>query len=141
MSEPTFGDLWKSLDWSAAEEEEATWDADNPSEYTHTDDFKQRLRMTYLEQSLWGETKELRQEARRLNLRASGTCYCPNQKSWPMSKVSEEQLRRVCRMYNTNEDARRALRLRTENFIDLCAKLDIETPLQRKKGNKLPKNS
>ena len=35
MSEPTFGDLWKSLDWSAAEEEEATWDADNPSEYTH----------------------------------------------------------------------------------------------------------
>jgi|TARA_R110000787_G_scaffold9499_3_gene33128 hypothetical protein len=44
-------------------------------------------------------------------------------------------------MYNTNEDARRALRLRTENFIDLCAKLDIETPLQRKKGNKLPKNS
>lgn len=69
MSELTFGDLWKSLDWSAAEEEEATWDADNPSEYTHTDDFKQRLRMTYLEQSLWGETKELRQEARSfLNL-------------------------------------------------------------------------
>ena len=64
MSEPTFGDLWKSLDWSAAEEEEEKWDVDNPSEYTHTDDFKQRLRMTYLEQSLWGETKELRQEAR-----------------------------------------------------------------------------
>ena len=41
MSEPTFGDLWKSLDWSATEEEEETWEADNPS-----------------------ETKELRQEAR-----------------------------------------------------------------------------
>ena len=64
MTEPTFGDLWKSLDWSAAEEEGEIWEADNPSEYNPTDDFKQRLGMTYLEQSLWGETKELRQEAR-----------------------------------------------------------------------------
>ena len=58
-----------------------------------------------------------------------------------MSKVREEQLRRVCRMYNTNEDARRALRLRTENFIDLCAKFGVETPLQRKKGTKSRKKN
>ena len=58
----TFGDLWKTLDWSQAEMEEDAWLKENEGEETDPD-FKMKFRMTLVEQAIFGEGEQ-RQEAR-----------------------------------------------------------------------------
>ena len=49
-----------------------------------------------------------------------------------MLKISEEQLKRVCRMYNTNREAYAALHISPNYFLKYCAEFGIETPKERR---------
>jgi len=49
------------------------------------------------------------------------------------TKVTEAQLRRVCRMYFKDINAAKALGIDRSYFAKLCAKLNIEKPSERKK--------
>ena len=70
-SDLTFGDLWRALDWSGVEDEAERWVAENPSEHETNDESKRKLRVVFVEQALWGEDGERKQEARGL-LHAAG---------------------------------------------------------------------
>jgi hypothetical protein len=60
----TFGDLWKTLDWSASEMEEEGWLKENKGDKTDQD-FKTKFRMTLVETALYG-SGEQRQEAKHM---------------------------------------------------------------------------
>jgi hypothetical protein len=49
------------------------------------------------------------------------------------TKVTEAQLRRVCRMHFKDISAAKALGIDRSYFATLCAKLNIEKPSERKK--------
>ena len=53
--------------------------------------------------------------------------------SYQGTKVTEAQLRRVCRMYFKDINAAKALGIDRSYFATLCAKLNIEKPSERKK--------
>ena len=53
--------------------------------------------------------------------------------SYQGTKVTEAQLRRVCRMYFKDISAAKALGIDRSYFATLCAKLNIEKPSERKK--------
>lgn len=53
--------------------------------------------------------------------------------SYQGTKVTEAQLRRVCRMYFKDVNAAKALDIDRSYFAKLCAKLNIEKPSERKK--------
>lgn len=53
--------------------------------------------------------------------------------SYQGTKVTEAQLRRVCRMYFKDVNAAKALGIDRSYFAKLCAKLNIEKPSERKK--------
>jgi len=51
-----------------------------------------------------------------------------------MSKtVNRKELERVCRMYNTNRDAMKALGIGDRSFNRYTKKYNIETPKERRK--------
>ena len=47
--------------------------------------------------------------------------------------IDREQLKRVARMYKSNQDASRALGITMPSFGRLCRKHGIETPYMRKR--------
>jgi hypothetical protein len=51
-------------------------------------------------------------------------------------KISESQLRRVCRMYHTNTAAAQALGVHRDRLEKLCDQLGIEKPSDRKKSRR-----
>jgi hypothetical protein len=53
----TFGDLWKTLDWSGAEMEETSWLKENEGEEVDPD-FRLKFRMTLVEQAIFGEGEQ-----------------------------------------------------------------------------------
>lgn len=44
-------------------------------------------------------------------------------------KVTEEQLRRVCRLYSTNKEAATALGIGPQHLYKLCKKYGVERPV------------
>jgi hypothetical protein len=48
--------------------------------------------------------------------------------------LSHDRIARVARMYKTNTDASKVLRMDSTAFRDLCRRLGIETPLERKRA-------
>jgi len=60
----TFGDLWKSIDWSVAEMEEEGWLNKHKGDPTDQE-FKTKFRMTLVEQALFGSAEQ-KEEAKYL---------------------------------------------------------------------------
>jgi len=46
------------------------------------------------------------------------------------SSVTEDQLRRVCRMYPTNTAAAKALGYSRQYFLELCKKYGVKRPVE-----------
>lgn len=63
----TFGDLWKTLDWSGAEMEETSWLKENEGEETDPD-FKMKFRMTLVEQAIYGEGEQKKEAQYMLHM-------------------------------------------------------------------------
>jgi hypothetical protein len=63
----TFGDLWKTLDWSGAEMEETSWLKENEGEETDPD-FKMKFRMTLVEQAIFGEGEQKKEAQYMLHM-------------------------------------------------------------------------
>ncbi len=49
-----------------------------------------------------------------------------------LKKISREEVERAARMYHSNQDAARALGIRSDSFSALCRRYGLETPYKRR---------